>query len=116
MPGASGPLNARTRNLSYPMDLPDVMSYATRDTGVGALARVALSFSSQAYEIHLHTERVAVALIAYAERSGSTHDECDEILVSLLADLRHICNVLYLDFEHLSERAARHFEAEVTDD
>ena len=116
IPAVSGLPNSRPRSHSYPSGLPDLMSYATRDNGVGTLARVALAASSQAYEIHAYTERIAVALIAYAESSGSTPDECDEILVSLLADLRHICNVLHLDFDRLSERAARHFEAEDTNE
>lgn len=43
------------------------------------------------------------------------HEPVEDIIVSLLADLRHLCKGLAVSLDDLAERSSRHFRAEDVD-
>ena len=56
------------------------------------------------------TEREEAFLMTISERY--VNDDMDEILIDVLADLRHIAAAFDLDYDEMDHVALRHFEEE----
>lgn len=55
-----------------------------------------------------------VGLKAYAERAGGTKTAAETVIGDLLADLRHLCDGLDLDFGSIDGQAYRRYNEEIT--
>jgi hypothetical protein len=61
----------------------------------------------------LRAELAALAVRAYAERTGVLGEEPALAISDLLGDLMHLCDALGLDFQGLVDRGAYHYEPEL---
>lgn len=60
----------------------------------------------------LRAKFAGLAVRTYAERTGVVNEEPETAIGDLLNDLRHLCDALGLDYEHLAARDI-HYAAEL---
>lgn len=88
-------------NINSIGDLAEVPKLAIADTGdIKADNDARASFG-------------AAVLVAYAERVGGESNEVDTQLSDLLADLRHLCDALGLDYDAADATAHMHYCREI---
>jgi hypothetical protein len=71
-----------------------------------------LRFDDLTHDQNLQAKWAADAVLAFAGETGMDGEDCSTVIGDLLANLRHLCDLLELDFSALDRRGYDHYCAE----